>query len=450
MLSTGLGKAVSQICPTISTDDGSSNFGLHLTILDWRNKTYYDPNYRGNSNNNEDYRYTVRGISDFFNAINENCMTSLDIDFYVRHNQAERFNFEDVPVAVRQAKSLRAVRLAHFVCTDEQLKDIINQLTIGGFRPRAFSLDSLYNSSEGVVNRERWEFNGFFDECEYLELIRFSGMFDIAMGAVRRLPPIPANPSPRQYPSRSSSFPRIRSESTSLPQPIKSLKLTYTQKHLRESASESFILFTIPTLAATLTTLKLVDTDHDLISPVRPRHRTRYDAIYDQLQSPLESLVNLQTLTLTGDVSAFLIGSRLPQIVTALKHILINCDLCFPTLPLDLLERFLEFKKLQTLILREWKWDNIEEEDPRLRYFLPAGTAGKERKLRVEEVKRFWSRGRMIKGVDGKDKVGLRSLGISGGFLEVAGEKSWAEVRKWAEGRGGRFWWNSREMPKVG
>lgn len=459
MLCTGLGRAIAQIRPTIfDAQPNATDFSL--VILDWRFKTYYNEpfHHHGDEASMEDFRHTLRSTAGFFNALNPNSITSLDVDFAVRYNRPRMPDLNDVAASIRHSRSMKALRLAHFRCTDETLLEVFKSMGRGGFQPKALALFEVCNDSEGSISRERWQFPcDIFDQLEHLELTRFSGMFDFAAGVVRRRsssPPTSPSSQAAEDSVHTSSQPQQEEQSEQqpeqdhdvfIPRRLRTLKLIYTYKHLRESASEAFILFTIPRLSATLHTLKLVDTDHDLMSPIRPRRRTRYDAIYGHIESPLESLTNLHTLILTGDIAAFLLADRLPQIISALKSSLVVCDLCFPALPESLLQRFWELDKLQTLVLREWNW---EDDDPRLRYFRMRQVA--EKKLTVETVKKFWERCRVIKGPDGRVMLGLRELGIAGGFLEVAGGRSWGGLRRWGELRGGRFWWGAGEMPKVG
>lgn len=459
MLSTGLGRAVASIRPTIYHEQPHST-DFNLVILDWRFKTYYaEPCYLNLKcqSDTEDFRHTSHSVEDFFAALNPNSISSLDFDFDTRYTRPRMIGSGEKEMAIRQSRSLKALRLAHFRCTDQLLLEMFTTMALAGFRPKALSLFELYNDSEGSITREKWHLPcGMLDELEYLELTRFSGMFNIAAGAICRTtisspPSSPSTSSSSQCNQQLSTSAQIQLSPSTTPSPLqlKTLKLTYNYKQLRESASEAFIIFTIPLLSKTLTTLKLVDTDHTFLCPSPPRRRTRYDAIYGHIESPLESLTNLHTLILTGDIATFLLADRFPQIISALKHSLVICDLCFPSLPTALLSRFLEFEKLKTLVLREWNW---EDDDPRLRYFR-TGTRGNlmgEKKLTVETVKRFWESGRLLRGPDGRIVLGLRELGIAGGFLEVAGGKSWGALRRWGERRGGRFWWGAGEMPKVG
>jgi len=424
MVSAGLGRAIAAIRPTIS--DASSKF--NLMILDWRFKTHYDPNYHHNEDweaDHEDYRYTIRSAVDFFNALNPNSVTSLDLDFEVRYSRQQQGDLGDGAVAVRQSKSLEAFRIAHLRCDSPKLLDMFYGMGEAGFAPKALSLVELYKESNHTHSSEnRWSFvDGMFDQLEDLELVRFPDMFELAVDAV------------------------IRPLEKRQPPPLRSLKLSYTKEHIDEARhmpwpSFSFLHY-IPQFAATLTTLKLCDTDHGFHTQTEPRWRA--SSFYDwrnpsTLKSPLEALVNLRVLVLIGDISVFLIRNRLPEILNTIKHTLTICDLCFSVSCLqEKLTSFLACEKLTNFYIREWNWD-IDEvlESPKL--------------LRTDDVKAFVEECKTVavEGDYSRRKLVINELGIDGGLLQVAARQNWGEVQKWVEERGCRFYWSPQQMWRVG
>lgn len=410
MLSGGLGRAIASIRPTIR--DGASKF--NLTILDWRFKTHYDPNYRHDDDwedDHEDYRYTVRSTVDFFNALNVNSVSSIDIDFEVRYSRQQQGDPGD-SVVIRQSRSLEALRVAHMRCDSQKLHDFFPQMGETGFAPKSLALIELY--SDKRVPENGWGFyDAMFVRLEALELSRFSGMFAFGTDVIKQAGPKPP--------------------------PLRSLRLSYTRKHVEEApehaTAELFFLHLLPSLATTLTTLRLSDTDYEFALQSEPRHRAKYmRPRYTGPASPLESLRHLRTLVLTGDISLFLIRARLPQILRALRSTLAICDLCLslPYLRGSGLRSFTPCTKLERLYLREWNWD-IDE------------VMRVNRMLKTEDVKSFVENGRMVEG-----RTVLRELGIDGGLLQVAARQNWGEVKSWVAQKGCRFHYSPAQMWRVG
>jgi hypothetical protein len=418
MVTLGLGRAIASIRPTLT---GNSKF--NLTVLDWRFKTHYDPNFTNHKDDFgaedcEEYRYTSCSVTDFFGALNPNSITSLDLDFEVRYTRQQQGDLGDGSAPVRQAKSLEALRIAHLRCDAPKLLAVFHLMVEAGFAPKSLSLVELYFEQRHIAPPSGWNFaDGIFAQLEDLELVRFTGMFDLFQVQGQRYRPIP---------------------------PTRSLKLSYTQRHVEEArlmstSVEFFFLHHLPCLAATLTTLKLCDTEYGFDARAEPRWRVAYEEEVPMETSPLEYLVNLRTLVLTGDISLFLTRDRLPQILEALKNTLATCDLCFsiPSLQGNL-QSFLVCKRLENLYLREWNWDVDEVlHVPQL--------------LRTEDVKAFVEACKTvaIPGTQRRRPV-LRELGIDGGLLQVAGWQNWGEVQKWVEGRGCRFYYSPGHMCKVG
>ncbi|KAI5797788.1 hypothetical protein EDC01DRAFT_613845 [Geopyxis carbonaria] len=459
MVSAGLGKAIASIRPSLLDRRNTSTF--NLTILDWRFKTHYDPDYHHEEDweaNREDYRWTQRSACDFFNALNPNSVTSLDLDFEVRYNRQQQGDLGNGTTAIRQSKSLKSFRLSHLRTSDAKLQNMFRQMAAAGFQPISLRLEDIYNESETSVSRDRWSFpRGMFDKLEDLQLSRFSGMFDLLIGVLRREEVTPF--------TNGGTSNRL-----AIPQPLKSLKLEYNDRHVRESPAEAFILNTIPALSSTLTFLKLVDTDYDFHlahTNVAPRRRTHYDAIYHHTESPLESLVNLRVLVLKGDISSFLIGRRFPQIINAIEGTLEALDMCVSLIELSANDPtvFSGCRRLETLILREWSWDTPSS--PPSPYGIPAtpiasAPAGMNfpgspfyppiKRLTVEVIKRNLIEGNAVSVGSSTNRVRkmvLRDLGIAGGLLEVAGEEHWGELKEWAKKHGTRFWWHAAEMPRI-
>jgi hypothetical protein len=425
MVTLGLGRAIASIRPTLTA---GSNSKFNLTVLDWRFKTHYDPNYTNHKASDdfsvadeadcEEYRYTSCSVTDFFGALNPNSITSLDLDFEVRYTRQQQGDLGDGSAPVRQAKSLEALRIAHLRCDAPKLLALFHLMVEAGFAPKSLSLVELYFEQRHVAPSGSWNFaEGIFANLEDLELVRFTGMFDLFQTGKNRqqcFRPIP---------------------------PTRSLKLSYTQRHVEEArrmptSVEYFFLHHLPCLANTLTTLKLCDTEYAFDTRTEPRWRVSYSEEDGGMESsPLEYLVNLRTLVLTGDISLFLLRNRLPQILSALKNTLTTCDLCFSIPSLhsqgQKLQSFLVCNRLENLYLREWNWDVDEVlHTPML--------------LRTEDVKSFVERCRM----DGGGV--LKELGVDGGLLQVAGWQNWGEVQKWVEERGCRFYYSPGQMWKVG
>lgn len=459
MVSAGLGRAIAAIRPTI-TDQGTR---FNLTILDWKIKTHYDPNYHHNEDwedDHEEYRYTIHSAVEFFNALNPNSLTSLDIDFDVRFSRLQQGDLGDGTIAIRQSSSLQALRIAHLRCENLRQLDILLRMGEHGFRPRALSLIELYkpwshpDPGWGILPlAEKWTFlEGMFSNLEDLELVRFPGMFDLAADIL-----IP----------KSRDVPLIK---------LQSLKLSYTSKHVEEDRHlmplQRFPIHYISQFATTLTTLKLCDTLHNFRSQTEPGLRASF--IYDEhekdisLPSPLESLINLRVLILVGDISFYLMRGRLWQVLAALQNSLMICDLCF-SLPClkSKLAAFWVCRKLTHLYVREWNWDVDELVEAK-------------KLLRTEDVKDFVEgfareprvpKGSMGSNQDGNqdegkgdregqeteweedregDKVVLKELGIDGGLLQVAARQNWGEVQKWVGDMGCRFVWSPQQMWRVG
>ena len=405
MLSGGLGRAIASIRPTIR--EGASKF--NLTILDWRFKTHYDPNYH-HDDDWEDYRYTVRSTVDFFNALNVNSVSSVDLDFEVRYSRQQQGDLGD-SVVIRQSRSLEALRVAHMRCDSQKLRDFFVQMGETGFAPKSLALIELCKEKRALENG--WGFSGaMFTRLEALELSRFSGMFAFGTDVISQGPK---------------------------PPPLRSLRLSYARKHVEEAPEHAtavlFFLNLLPSLADTLTTLRLSDTEHEFTTQTEPRRRAKYMRTrFTGPASPLESLHHLRTLVLAGDISLFLIRARLPEILHALRNTLAICDLCLslPHLRGSGLHSFTPCTKLERLYLREWNWDI--DEVPRANGM-----------LKTEDVKSFVENGRMVGG-----RTVLRELGIDGGLLQVAAWQNWGEVKCWVAQRGCRFYHSPVQMRGVG
>ena len=479
MVSAGLGRAIASIRPTLA-DSSLASSSFNLTILDWRFKTHYDPNYHHNEDweaDHEDYRYTVRSAADFFDALNPNSVTSLDLDFEVRYSRQQQGDLGDGAIAVRQSRSLDAFRVAHLRCDLARLVRMFYRMREAGFAPKALGLVELYRedaSNHGTAPHALDEALGWasvaemFGRLEDLELVRFPDMFQLANEAVLR-------PSAATTTTATTATATAATAPRPPPPPIRSLNLSYTRDHIRDTSSalnlHLLLVDCLPRLADTLTTLKLCDTEHSFIAQTEPVARAA--AIYNRTgppanglfrrdyekPSPLEGLVNLRVLVLTGDVALLLVRHRLRQILHALRNSLTICDLCLTPSHLEAkLSAFLVCERLTHLYLREWNWDN--RYSPRLL-------------LHTETVERFVMACKTAapppppvpdrdgNGDDGNDNNGsnkkepagelvLKELGIDGGLLEVAARRGWGEVQKWIEARGCRFYWNPHQMWRVG
>lgn len=299
-----------------------------------------------------------------------------------------------------------------------------------GFAPKALNLIELHTEPMGPNDPVgEWKFlEGAWDHLEELGLSRWGGMFRFAAAVLKPQLNLTTGVS-------------MATKTMRRPPPLRRLKLAYTSKNFEESLDklsvEGFILRIIPSLSATLTTLKLRDTEHMFDTQAGPRLRVYYTPQQDH-QSPLESLVNLRTLILTGDISQHLVGARLPQILKVLKRTLIVCDLCTPISHLqEQLQAFTVCEKLQTLYLREWSWDYTEL------------SLLSHKLLRTDDVKAFIE-GCRTKLVGGRSRLVMNELGVDGGLLQVAGWQSWGEVQKWILEKGSRFYWSPQDMWRVG
>lgn len=416
MVTLGLGRAIASIRPTIT--DGSK---FNLTVLDWRFKTHYDPNYTNHKGDDgeedcEEYRYTCCSVIDFFGALNPNSVTSLDLDFEVRSSRQQQGDLGDGQAAIRQSKSLEALRIAHLRYDAPKLLLMLNMMADAGFKPKSLSLVELY-LEQRALGASGWNFTeGIFENLVDLELVRFPGMFDIFQMLGQKQRPVP---------------------------PTRSLKLSYSRKHLEEArllstSAEYFFTHHLPCLAGTLTTLKLCDTEFAFDTRTAPRRRVLYADSVGTDTSPLELLVNLRTLILTGDVAHYLTHGRLSRILEAMKHTLTTCDLCVSHSSLQgILESFLVCRKLENLYLREWNWA-VDE-------MLHAS-----RLLRTGDVKAFVEGCRTVMVPGGRRRLVLKELGIDGGLLQVAGLQNWGEVQKWVQEWGCRFYYSPCQMWRVG
>lgn len=446
-----------------------------LTIVDWRFKTHYDPHYHHREDwetDHEDYRTTIRSACDFFNCLNANSVTALDIDFEVRYSRQQiNRDLGDGAVALRQSRSLKALRIAHVRTTHAKLANKFRHMAVAGFMPRALSLYELYTEAEptggvagagtgggagaGAGARERWLFPpSLFAQLEALDLTRFSGMFEFAAGALVR-------------------HPAMRALHLA---PLAVLRLSYNRRFFDE-AGEAFLLHTVPALAPTLTALRLDDTDG--VWPVQPpaaesrRARTEYGALPE---SPLEALTRLRSLVLVGDVAAFLLAGRLPHVLDAMKRTLTTVDLCLPprTIVSDdfLTTHFLRCGKLESLVLRAWEEPGAGRRSPAYVYHLPyAGdlrdvlpltvnttggppsplSPGPPFGLSPEAIAGYLSRTRAVLVPLAKPgRMVLRQFGISEDLCKKRRPK-WRDelalVRQWMKDRGGTLWLGDEEIP---
>lgn len=399
MLSAGLGRAIAALRPTLTPQSPP----FSLTILSWRHKTHYSGQcILSDEENNtpEHFRYTIRSTHDFFAALNPHSVTSMDIDFAARL-ATDLLGLGEI--VIRQARSLRAIRIAGLRAEHSRLLAVFTQMATEGWAPVALRLDDLCLSYPSQAD---WRsFRPMCAGLRSLELARWEGMWRFAEDVV-------------------DEFVR--------------LKVCVMVWDCRFGCDEMFLLYTLPRLAGSLTTLKLVDTDHNMWSPVRPAGRMVYEEDAGEW-GLLESLVGLRTLVLTGDVAGWLIGDRLEAVLDALGGTLVTCDLSLSAKEIDgtKLQAFTRCRNLERLMLREWSWDATRDISP----------PGRSRKMTVEVVKDFLDRCNYVSVGSDRVQLVLQDLGIAGGLLEVAGEKNWGELKEWAGAQGTIFNWNAAEMP---
>lgn len=453
MVCAELGRAIASIRPTLiypSTasltqrrrhSNKSDNFSL--TILDWRFKTHYDPYYGHDEDwetNRSAYNKTVSTLDSFFDALNPNSITSLDIDFDIRYS---RFSGKDLgggPLALRQSRSVKALRLARMRCDNFKLWRMFTEMGYAGFSPQCLKLiNLLMDNTSASPNFTGWSFApGFLHNMRDLEFTKFSGMFDLAAAIVQI-----KNVNSQLEHSLSRGGQQSKKERSAK---IDSLSLIYEAKQANSSATKLF-LAPLASLGSSLTYLKLQDTDFTYPRPGSV-HYSRSTVLH---HSPLESLTKLKTLILVGDVSVFLLSDRLLSIIRCMRQSITHIDICLSTKDLTdalLLKAFAPSENLQTLILRVW--DRLVALEPAAApnpapgqpvtwvEYPPLLTNRRFRQVSLWPVcPKVTVEGTI--GFLAKKRGGLKEFGFSRAFCRDEERGRWGEVAEAMEGMRGRF-----------
>ncbi|PWW74740.1 hypothetical protein C7212DRAFT_353376 [Tuber magnatum] len=359
MVCAELGKAIASIRPTLIYPSAASlsqrrrhankSDSFSLTILDWRFKTHYDPYYNHDEDwetNRSAYNKTVSTLDSFFDALNPNSVTSLDLDFDIRYSRFSGKDLGNGPLALRQSRSIRALKLARMRCDNFRLWRMFTEMGYAGFSPQSLKLINLFvDNTSTSQNFTEWSFApGFLHNMRDLEFTGFTGMFELAAAIIQI-----KNVNSQLEHSLSRGGQQSKREKSAR---IDSLSLSYEAKQVNSSTTRVF-LAPLALLGSSLTYLKLQDTDF-----AKPRpgsvHYSRSTVLH---HSPLESLTKLKTLILIGDVSAFLLSDRLPSVIRCMRQSITYIDICLSTRDLAdalLLKAFAPSENLQTLILRAW------------------------------------------------------------------------------------------------
>lgn len=462
MVCAELGKAIASIRPTLIYPNSSiaprrrqlpKAAGFSLTILDWRFKTHYDPYYGHEEDwetNRSAYNKTVTTLDSFFDALNPNSVTCLDMDFDIRYSRFSGKDLGNGPLALRQSRSIKALRLARMRCSSFKLWRMFTEMGYAGFAPQALKLASLFVDDSAAASSAKfsgWSFApGFLQDMRCLEFSKFWGMFEL-VSAIVQIKNVNSQ--------LEQSLSRGRGEKSSK---IESLSLTYDAAHIAKSTSgAAFLLSPLASLGSSLTYLKLQDTD---IRGGRPG-TVIYPRSTVLSHSPLESLTRLRTLILTGDVSVWLLSDRLLSIVRCMRQTIEHIDICVSSKDLSdalILKSFAPSENLQKIVLRAWdKLVTLEPANTRSSShshhnqnaavpwieYQPLLTTSRFRQTSMWPVCPKVTVAGVLTFLE-KKRGGLKEFGLSKAFCADSGEKRWEVVQEVMTQEGGRF------LPAVG
>lgn len=468
MVCPELGKAIASIRPTL-VNRSFSRPGRQkvkadtfcLTILDWRFKTHYDPSYGHGEDWETDrsgYGWTVGSLERFFDALNPNSVTSLDLDFDIRYSRFPGKDHRGGPIVLSQSGSFKALRLARMRCSNFKLWRMLVDMGTAGFVPQALKLVDLIieDSSADSGIFPGWSFTpSFWRDLRSLELSRFGEIFPFVSEVVEVKT---LNNFDDSY-SRRSSIGFLNVE-------LRDLTLSYEDKHLgSEESYMPFFTHLLPSLGPGLTSLKLLDIDLKLGAQARAG-TIRYSRGTVLPRSPLESLTNLKTLVLVGDVSVWLLSDRTREIMRTVRTTITEVDICISTKDLrdsNLSKIFSPCEKLQRLILRAWDKiiqvgqqqappNNQQATSPELWIEYPPLLTNARffhtslwpiyPRLTAQGVRHYLKKCKRGAGSKSSRTV-LKEFGFSKAFCSDASSKSWTEVRDFMRHRGGKF------LPKL-
>lgn len=462
MLCPELGKAIASVRPTL-INRSFSRPGRQkvkadtfcLTILDWRFKTHYDPSYGYDEDYESDrstYGCTLGTLERFFETLNPNSVTSLDLDFDIRY---ARFPGKDLgcgSIALRQSQSIKAFRLARMRCSSFMLWRMLFDMGNAGFVPQALKLvDLIVEDSADSRILPGWSFNpSFWRDLRSFELSRFNEMFPLVSTIVEAKN---LNSFDDSHSRRSFTFSSCE---------LEDLKLAYEAKHL--GPKESYLPFfthLLPSLGPGLTSLKLLDVDLRMGSQVKAG-TIRYPRGPVLPRSPLESLTSLKTLTLVGDVSIWLLSDRTREIMRTIRSTVTEVDICMSAKDLrdsNLSKIFTPCEKLERLIIRYW--DKIIQVDhhqgtantsqsttPELWIEYPPLLTNPRfyhtslwpicARITPQGVRHYLKKCKRGVGAE-SSKMVLKEFGFSKAFCTDASSKQWLEVQEFMRYRGGKF-----------
>lgn len=462
MVCPELGKAIAEIRPTL-VNRSFSRPGRQkvkadtfcLTILDWRFKTHYDPighsrddDWKSSSSSSSSDRadtsnWSVGALERFFDALNPNSVTSLDLDFNIQYSRLPGKDLGAIPFTARQSGSITALRLARMSCGSFKLWRMLVDMGAAGFVPQALKLIDLIMEDSATESKvfSGWNFAPqFWRNLRTLECKRFTGMFGLVSAAVEA--------------KSVNSFDDTRSRCsyTYHTQELEELDLAWEDKHLgaAEKTYTRFFTVVLPSLGASLTSLKLNDTSADS----RPG-AIRYPRSTVLPRSPLEALTKLQTLVLSGDVSVWLLSDRTRDVMRAMRSTIVTVDICLSTKDVrdsNLSKMFSPCERLERLVLRAWdKTVLVGDTATAWIEYPPLLTNARYSqtslwpvcpKLTAQGVRHYLKKcKRRPEPYTGKTV--LREFALSKAFACDKGTRTWAEVRDLMRHRGGRF------LPKV-
>ncbi|RPB10903.1 hypothetical protein P167DRAFT_508639 [Morchella conica CCBAS932] len=468
MVCPELGKAIASIRPTL-VNRSFSRPGRQkvkadtfcLTILDWRFKTHYDPIYSHNEDwksDRSDSNWSVGTLERFFDCLNPNSVTSLDLDFNIQYSRLPGKEPGSVPFAIRQSGSFKALRLARMSCGAFKLWRMLVDMGAAGFVPQALKLVDLIMEDSATESKvfAGWNFAPqFWRDLRTVEFSKFNGMFGLVSAAAEA--------------KSINSFDDTRSRCsyTYNTLELEELSLSWEDKHLgAEKTYMHFFTNILPSLGAGLTSLKLIDTDLSMGSQAR-RGAIRYPRSTVLSRSPLESLTKLQILVLTGDVSVWLLSDRTRDVMRAMRNTITSADICLSTKDLrdsNLSKIFSPCEKLERLIIRAW--DKIVQvahnnnQNPQTQRDADSGlwieyppllTNARYShtslwpvcpKLTAQGVRHYLKKCKR-RPEPASSRAVLREFAFSRAFCSDASPKSWTEVRDLMRHRGGKF------LPKL-
>lgn len=458
MVCPELGRAIASIRPTLINRSFSrpgrqkvkaDNFCL--TILDWRFKTHYDPAYAHNEDWETDrsgYCWTLGTLERFFDSLNPNSVTSLDLDFDIRYSRFPGKDLGGGPIALRQSQSIKALRLARMRCSSFKLWRMLIDMGNAGFVPEALKLVDLIVQDSSTESRmfPGWSFSpSFWRDLRSFELSRFDEMFPLVSAMVEAK--VLAN-SDDSRSRRSVAFSSFE---------LEDLNLSYEGKHLGpEESYMPFFTNLLPSLGPGLTCLKLLDTDLRMGAQARAG-MIRYPRSTVLPRSPLESLTNLKTLVLVGDVSIWLLSDRTRDVMRTVRLTITEVDICLSAKDLrdsNLSKIFTPCEKLERLIIRTW--DKIIQVDhhqgtsnaPELWIEYPPLLTNARffhtslwpicARLTPQGVRHYLKKCKRGTGA-GSSRMVLKEFAFSKAFCSDASSKQWSEVQDFMRHRGGKF-----------